>query len=162
MTWTGAIPYFTAAELGCRGYAQGRCGCGGEIRIHPHFAARLPALRAAWGKPLTPTSVCRCPAHNGHPETKGHPRSLHLTRDNPHGIHGTAAADLGWRGWDPATQLELANTAWRQGFAVGLHDGFLHIDDRGLIGHNPTVFLYGAWSGPFTPQDVLYGFMGRG
>lgn len=53
---TTAIPYFSESELQCKGT--------GIIKLDPRFADALPKLREAWGKPLTPNSVCRNPEHN--------------------------------------------------------------------------------------------------
>lgn len=151
MIWTGALPYFSERELACRGT--------GVIRLDLRFAAALPALRAAWGRPLDLTesgSVCRTPEHNL--RVRGHPRSMHLT-DNPvHPTHGTMAADIPWRGWAAADQLRFARLAYRMGWSVGLHDGFCHVDrraDLGLPNLPKAVFLYGDWSGNFGPDEVM-------
>ena len=143
--WTEALPYFPRSELACKG--------SGVVKLDLRFAAALPALRAAWGEPLTPTSVCRTHEHNE--SVGGHPRSLHLT-DNPyHSTEGTMAADLAWRDWEPQRQLDLARLAWRMGWAVGLHDGFIHVDRRKDIGLQKSVFVYGTWSAPFNREDIF-------
>ena len=145
-TWTDAIPYFTRAELACKGT--------GTILLDARFAAHLPALRAAWGKPLVPTSVCRTREHNAN--VGGHPRSLHLTENPVHPTHGCMAADLAWRDWPTQRKLEFARLAFRMGWAVGLHDGFIHVDRRADVGLRKAVFLYGSeWSAPFDKEDVL-------
>lgn len=142
-----AIRFFSERELACKGT--------GEIHMDPRFARALPELREAWGKPLHPNSVCRTPAHNA--AVGGHPRSMHLT-DNPMWpTVGTMGCDLRWRGWPVEDQLAFARLAWSMGWAVGLHDGFIHIDRRGDLGlpNLPqNVFLYGTWSGAFAPQEV--------
>jgi hypothetical protein len=144
-TWSQAIPYFTDKELGCR--------CCGLVKLDLRFAAMLPALRQAWGKSLTPSSVCRCPKHNV--SVGGHPRSLHLT-DNTHWTTGgAAAADITWRNWDSTEKLKFARLAHEMGFRVGLHDGFIHVDIGRLLGTSAKPFLYGAWSGSFNPEDIL-------
>lgn len=143
-TWDKALPYFTENELRCKGT--------GVILLDLRFAAALPALRAAWGLPLSPTSVCRAPSHNA--SVGGHPRSLHLTQNPHHPTSGTMAADLAWRGWEPSAQLRLARMAYRMGWSVGLHDGFIHIDRRAEIGLQRAVFLYGEWSGNFGHDEV--------
>lgn len=143
--WTDALPYFPRHELACKG--------SGIIKIDVRFAARLPALREAWGKPLTPTSVCRSPAHNK--AVGGHPNSLHLTENHRHPTAaGTLAADISWRDWNRADRISFARLAWDMGFAVGLHDGFVHVDLRAVVGLSPTVFLYGTWTGDFGPRDI--------
>ncbi len=144
-TWTDAIPYFARAELACKGT--------GTILLDARFAAHLPALRAAWGKPLSPTSVCRTPAHND--SVGGHPRSLHLTENPEHPTRGTMAADIAWRDWPAQRKLDFARLAYRMGWSVGLHDGFCHVDLRRMIGLTKAVFVYGAWSAPFARDEVL-------
>lgn len=144
MSWTGALPFFSESELKCKG--------SGVIKLNREFAAMLPALRVAWGRPLTVNSVCRTPAHNQ--SVGGHPRSLHLTDNPTHDTQGTAAADIAWRGWSTANQLAFARLAFRMSFAVGLHDGFCHVDWRRCVGLPPVVFLYGTWAGAFTVKEV--------
>lgn len=157
-TVTTAIRYFTACELDCRGTRV--LGAGGKrlegsgvIKLDSRFAEALPKLREAWGKPLSTNSVCRTPAHNQ--AVGGHPRSMHLTENPAYpGAFGTLAADIRWRDWRPIDQLAFARLAWRTGWAVGLHDGFCHVDLRRVVGRKPTVFLYGTWTGDFGAVEV--------
>ncbi len=144
-SWTGEIPYFTSKELACKGT--------GVILLDRRFAAALPHLRVEWGKPLAPTSVCRTPSHNV--AVGGHPNSLHLTENPVRNTHGCMAADLAWRGWPTQEKLDFARLAYRLGWAVGLHEGFVHVDLRRHVGLPKVVFLYGAWSGAFSPADVF-------
>ncbi len=145
MIWTSALPYFSVAELACKGT--------GVVKLDIRFAAALPALRVAWSRPLIPTSVCRAPIYNE--AVRGHPNSLHLT-DNPvHPTHGCMAADLAWRDWPERQRLDFARLAHKMGWAVGLHDGFVHVDLRAELGLQPAVFLYGKnWTG-FSPKEVF-------
>lgn len=157
MIWTDEIPYFTRKELDCKGSrkldANGNPIPGtGVICLNVQFAALLPALRVNHGGPLHPNSVCRTPAHNK--AEGGHPRSLHLTENPKHPIRGCAAADIAWRQWSVEEKLRFARLAWRMGFSVGLHNGFCHVDLRTVAGLPQGVFLYGAWSGWFTPDEV--------
>lgn len=141
-SWHGPLPYFGISELACKGSSF--------VQLDLRFAAALPALRQAWGNPLTPTSVCRTPEHNA--SVGGHPRSLHLTDNHHHPTHGCMAADLVW----PDDRLAFARLAWRMGWAVGLHDSFIHVDRRADIGLNKRVFLYGGtWSAPFNREDIF-------
>lgn len=140
-----AIEFFSERELACKGT--------GVIKLDPRFAEALPKLRRAWGSALSPTSVCRTPEHNT--KVGGHPRSLHLTENPAHPSQGCMAADIAWRHWPTSQKLEFAKLAWSMGWAVGLHDGFCHIDRRADIGLKRTVFLYGTWSGAFSPGDVV-------
>lgn len=152
MIWTDALPYFPRHELDCKGSRDGGPGTG-VIQLDIRMATALPYLREQWGRALSPTSVCRTPSHNE--SVGGHPRSLHLTDNPAHPTaRGTLAADLGWRGWPTADQLDLARLAWELGWAVGLHDGFVHVDRRREIGLQQTVFLYGTWTGAFGPEEV--------
>ena len=154
---TTDIPFFPRYELECKGSRQkdesdiGIPGTG-IIVLDPRFAEALPKLRIAWNKPLTPNSVCRTPAHNA--AERGHPRSLHLTENPTHPTFGTMAADIRWRGWRSDDQLAFAKLAYSMGWAVGLHDGFCHIDRRKDIGLPQIVFLYGTWTGAFSAKQV--------
>ncbi|PKM30244.1 MAG: hypothetical protein CVV07_07450 [Gammaproteobacteria bacterium HGW-Gammaproteobacteria-11] len=164
---TTAIQFFPAHELECKGSrkrdASGRGIAGtGVIKMDPRFAQALPVLRGEWGRPLSPNSVCRTPGHNNLPVKQGgaggHPNSLHLTENPKWPTLGTMGADIQWRSWSTRTKLAFARLAWRLGWAVGLHDGFCHVDRRGDLGlpNLPrAVFLYGTWSGAFSPQDVI-------
>lgn len=142
---TTAIKYFPAHELACKGT--------GVIKLDPLFAKELPLLRAAWGKPLTPNSVCRTPEHNAN--ERGHPNSLHLTENPKHKTLGTCAADIRWRDWPANVKLQFAKLAWSLGWSVGLHDGFIHVDRREIAGLSQHCFLYGTWTGSFTSRDVM-------
>ena len=144
--WTQAIPYFADSELACK------CGCN-TVKLDIRFAAMLPALRQLWGKPITFTSVCRCPKHNK--SVDGHPTSFHLTENPKWPTTGTAAADVAWRSWSTQEKLSFARLAHAQGFRVGLHNGFVHIDIGRLLGANPKPFLYGTWDKPFSEEDIL-------
>lgn len=145
MMWSGDLPFFTARELSCR------CGCG-QVRLDQRLAAALPALRLMWGGGLTINSCCRCGAHNT--KIGGHPRSLHLT-DNPvHPCDGAMAVDIAWRTWPTQDKLRFARLALAAGWAVGLHNGFCHVDRRLDMGQPQSVFLYGDWDGAFQVTDV--------
>ena len=136
--WTEPLPWFPRRELACP--------LTGEIRLHDTFAAALPALRMAWG-PLTPSSVCRAPAHNA--AVGGHPRSLHLTENPVHPCDGAMAADLLWGDWSDTQQFEFARLAWSMGWSVGLHPEFAHVDRRRDIGLHQRVYVYKGWRGSF-------------
>ena len=160
---TTAIEFFSHAELECKGprkidpeTGKGIPGTG-IVLLDPRLAQHLPELRRAWGRPLSPNSVCRTPTHNAN--TPGaNPNSLHMTRNPKWPTLGTLAADISWRGWSPDDQLAFAQLAWRLGWSVGLHDGFCHVDrraDLGLRALPQHAFLYGTWSGPFTTAQVM-------
>lgn len=136
---TTSIEFFSEPELACKG--------SGTIKMDPRFAAALVELRRAWGRPLTPNSVCRTPAHNI--KVGGHPSSLHLT-DNPKWpTVGTMACDIRWRDWSLQDQLDFAQLALSRGWRVGLHNGFCHIDRLlDIAPESKKVFLYGTYTGP--------------
>lgn len=142
------LPYFDEYELACKGT--------GAIKMDMNFAVHFPLLRHLWGEPFTPNSVCRTPEHNSviNKGRGGHPNSLHLTENPKHPTCGTMAADVPWRGWNKEKKLSFARLAWSLGWAVGLHDGFCHVDRRVDVGLVQKVFLYGHWSGHFDPEDV--------
>jgi zinc D-Ala-D-Ala carboxypeptidase len=147
---TTAIPYFSITELQCKGT--------GVIKLDPRFADALPKLREAWGSALVPNSVCRTPEHNRSMDPPGHPNSLHLTENPRWPTLGCMAADIRWRGWEPARQLAFARVAWGLGWSVGLHDGFCHVDRRADLNLKllpQSVFLYGTWTGSFGRDDVV-------
>lgn len=144
MSWTDAIPYMTRRELACQGT--------GKIRLDKRFACHFLFLRVTWGEPLYPNSVCRTPDHNA--SVGGHPRSLHLTKNPVHPTDGTMAADIRWRNWSTERKLQFCRLAWRLGWSIGLHDGFVHIDRRKDCGLEQRSFLYGEWSGSFDTEDV--------
>lgn len=138
--WEDAIPYFTRSELACSRT--------GTIRLDLRFAVHLPLLRARWGRPLTPTSVCRTPDYNT--AVGGHVRSLHLTENPVHPVDGTMAADFWWEDWHQSDQKAFADLAISLGWSVGLNVLFIHVDRRGDFGLRQTVFKYGNWDNRFT------------
>jgi hypothetical protein len=94
---TTAIEFFSEKELACKGT--------GVIKLDPRFAVALPELRRAWGKSLSPNSICRTPEHNA--KVGGNPNSLHMTENAKWPTLGTMAADISWRGWPVEEQLAL-------------------------------------------------------
>ena len=158
---TTRIEFFSETELECKGSRQldgsGKPIAGtGVIKLDPRFAAALPELRRAWGKGLTPNSICRTPEHNA--KVGGNPNSLHMTENAKWPTIGTMAADISWRGWPVEEQLAFARLAWGMGWAVGLHNGFCHVDrrkDLELPNLPQSVFLYGQWDGKFGRDDIV-------
>lgn len=143
--WTSGLPYFPESELRCQG--------SGQLILDRRFAATLPMLRERWGRPLTPTSVCRSPDHNK--AEGGHWRSMHLTANAGHaGIFGTAAADLYWGDWSREDQVQLYRLALSLGLSCGLHPTFLHVDLRRVIGYPVVTFHYPSWDRRFPDQTA--------
>ena len=144
---TTEIEFFTFDEL--------KCKTTGIVKLDPRFAAALPVLRSAWGKPLTLNSVCRSPAHNA--KIGGHPNSFHMTENPNWPTFGTLAADVSWRDWTTADRIAFAKLAWSMGWSIGLHNGFCHVDrrkDLGLSELPQHIFIYGVWSGAFGSAEI--------
>ena len=123
------------------------------IQLDMDMAVHLPVLRWEWGKPLHPTSVCRCPAHNA--AVGGHPRSLHLTENPVHPTNGAMGIDIAWSDWPEEKQRRFCQLAWRLGWSIGLNDSFVHLDRRISIGLPQNVFTYGAaWNGTIAEAQI--------
>jgi hypothetical protein len=153
---TTAIEFFSQSELECKGSRQNNTPGTGIIKLDPRFAKELPELRRAWGKSLSPNSICRTPEHNA--KVGGNPNSLHMTENAKWPTIGTMAADISWRGWPVEEQLAFARVAWGMGWAIGLHNGFCHVDrraDLGLPNLPQSVFLYGEWANNFNRDDIV-------
>src|SRR3990167_3927787 len=73
-----------------------KCGqCNHLLILHPGFIESLQEVREDFGLVMTPTSGCRCRAHNL--LINGHPNSLHVGDLPAHvdkGQKGTLAVDL--------------------------------------------------------------------
>jgi hypothetical protein len=153
---TTAIEFFSQAELECKGSRKDNAPGTGVIKLDPRFAVALPELRRTWGKSLNPNSICRTPEHNT--KVGGNPNSLHMTENAKWPTIGTMAADISWRGWPVEEQLAFARVAWGMGWAIGLHNGFCHVDrraDLGLPNLPQSVFLYGEWANNFNRDDIV-------
>jgi len=148
-SWENILPYFPAKELACRHCAL--------IKLDLVFAAALVAIRHAWGSPLNPTSICRCPEHNKN--EKGHKRSMHLTANPVHQTDGSAAIDIEWRDWPTETKLKFAQLAWSMGWSLGLSKTFIHIDARAFLPNvklTQRIYHYASWDSPFTDGQIKW------
>jgi hypothetical protein len=145
-SWEGALPFFSESELACS-----HCG---KILLNLHFASAVVTLRYLWGRPLTPSSVCRCPTHNE--AVGGHPRSLHLTENPVHESHGCAAMDVLWESWPTSDKIAFAREAWKLGFSLGFNRIFCHIDLRAKVSASMPqhIFHYSNWPGLFDDDEV--------
>jgi len=153
-SWIIALPYFPEKELACR-----HCGL---IRLDVAFAARLVALRVAWAKPLTPSSVCRCGTHNEN--EGGHKRSLHLTLNPVHQTGGTCAIDIQWGNWIGHDRFEFARLAWKLQWSLGLSKTFIHLDARAFVPDTPLkqqIFHYPSWDREFSDVQIKTNIMAR-
>lgn len=123
------LKYFSERELACR-----HCGV---IKLHPGWGKIMDDVREAWGRPMTVSSVCRCPVHNK--AVGGAKNSYHLT-EHPDRL-GTMAADVIMQsGPDKAKFVQLVLD---MGLCVGVNDEFIHIDGRALLlGKPQSLFTY--------------------
>lgn len=125
--------YFSSAELRCK-----HCGL---TEFHPYFLERLYTLRETFGKPMNPTSCCRCAVYNA--AVKGKPGSFHIGDTPQHeGQLGCLAIDITTP--DGFYRGELFTFAWKQGWSIGWNAkrSFLHLDMRILIGFGQISFDY--------------------
>ena len=130
-------PFFTAKELACS-----HCG---RVRLAPNYGLRLSYLRLTWGSPLTSNSCCRCPEHNA--AVGGVKKSLHLTEEGRE-TNGCCATDINWADWSATRKETFVLMAVSQGWSVGLHPRFCHIDQRrNLAGLPRATFKYKEWKG---------------
>lgn len=130
--------YFTDAELRCRG---GECGCGNAVILDPIFDKALLRLRETLNLPMKVNSCCRCVVHNK--RVGGEVNSFHIS-DAPAWmtLSGTGAIDIGYT--DTSYRNTLAMIAHTQGWRIGLHRSFLHLDIAHMAGytHLPRFFKY--------------------
>ncbi|HLB49830.1 MAG TPA: D-Ala-D-Ala carboxypeptidase family metallohydrolase [Anaerolineales bacterium] len=129
------MKHFTYDEMACD-----HCGGG---KLHPGFGEELDALREEFGQPMAVTSFCRCKVHNTN--INGHEKSLHVFDFPAHanlGQKGTLAVDIA--AVDGAYRGKLFAIAWRRGWSIGWNAkrGFLHLDQRSMIGLPQTSFDY--------------------
>ena len=105
--------HFTEWEMRCRCFYD-HCGA---LPMNPDFMERLEALRAEWGKPISPTSARRCRAWND--VVGGAPLSMHL--------EGKAADFI----FEESEAKKFAELAEKYGFGgIGLGKNLVHIDSR--------------------------------
>jgi zinc D-Ala-D-Ala carboxypeptidase len=121
-------PHFAASELVCR-HCQ-------THRMQDEFMQRLEGLRAAFARPLVPSSAYRCGVYNARVSTTG-----------LHGPHTTGrAVDIQISGPAAYELLDLALTHGFTGIGVqqkGPHGGrFVHLDDLPRSGDAPRPALW--------------------
>lgn len=108
-----ALQYFKIEEFRCK---CGRSDCD-AWPIDMTAAMKLDDLRREFGVPLTITSACRCAAHNK--AVGGKPYSWHL-KGLAFDVHCP----------DGVFMRRLVQIALRRGFAIGVGEGFVHLDCR--------------------------------
>jgi len=108
----------------------------GIVRLAPAqnayigFAARLDAIRRAWGRPLHVNSCCRSKERNA--RIGGHPRSLHVYDEPYHPTGGTCAVDF--RLFPTEYENEkFKKLAMFMHFSVADEAGCIHLDDRTMV-----------------------------
>lgn len=110
-------PHFSESEFRCK---CGRKECD-AVPMKSEFIALLEKLRVKWGKPLSPSSGCRCKWHNKN--EKGATRSQHL--------YGNAV-DFYFA--DSKEKMKFVGLAQEMGFGgigVGVgKNGKVHLDGR--------------------------------
>ena len=105
-----------------------RCGCR-LFNYDTRFLISLQAFRYSYGKPLTPTSGCRCQKHNNKPAKEG---GVGSTNSSGHQATTKKATAIDVRG---ANLREIYDKAVAFGRATGLFNeiyldsrqGFVHI-----------------------------------
>ena len=109
--------YFTEREVACK------CGCNlVALKLDTLFVA--DRIREWRGKPITPSSCCRCPDHNY--AVGGSPRSRHLPRQTVNGIACDAMDLPDENPQEIAEWLEVNEPT----VSYGVYDTFIHIDNR--------------------------------
>ncbi len=139
--------FFSDNELRCKGV---NCGCGNVVLLDPVFTEKLLNLRLSLNLPMKVNSCCRCKVHNE--RVGGAPKSWHIS-DKPAwaAVVGTGAIDVGYS--DISYRNTLARIAYEQGWRIGLHPSFLHLDIAHMKGFTdlPRFFLY---SGKVTQKQL--------
>jgi uncharacterized protein YcbK (DUF882 family) len=94
-----------------------RCGCGFLV-VDPETVRLAEAVRKVVGRPLVPTSVCRCRKHNA--LEGGKPNSRHLVG---------GAIDI--RAFTDSERFELVAAGAQCGAGgIGIAKTFVHLDPR--------------------------------
>ena len=109
--------HFSAKKMSCK------CGCGFGMNpgdVSNALLTALESLRADFGRSVTITSGCRCPAHNK--AVGGKPDSRHLYGD---------AADIKVRGVPAAVVSLYCDKLVGTAGGVGSYPTFTHLDMRG-------------------------------
>jgi hypothetical protein len=112
------IPYFTAKELACKAT--------GKIALAPGFADKLIELRVKLTQPMAVTSCCRSKEYNR--QIGGNPRSFHIYDQPYYPTDGACAIDIAIT--NGTIRGKLIHLAWEQGWSVGIHKSFIHLDRR--------------------------------
>jgi len=126
---------FTLLELACR-----HCG---QFNYHSGVLDKYQDVREELNEPMSPTSGCRCLAHNTN--VGGKASSFHISDVIPKehaGRTGCMAIDTATP--SPMYMGRLFACLWKHGFTVGINfqKRFLHADQRKMIGWEQTTFPY--------------------
>ena len=117
-------------------YHEFACKCGVQScplrdgkAINKNLVYGLELIRDGLGKPIIPTSGCRCVYHNR--SVGGVKHSLHLASS------GCRAVDF--LVTDAIERYIITSIAIEIGFSVGISKDFMHLDNRG---GDSKIFLY--------------------
>ena len=102
--------FFTRSEVSCK------CGCGFDS-FDVEAARIADESREFTGEPITPTSACRCKAHNK--RVRGAKGSYHLEG---------RAIDLPCK--NPKALYDYLCQKYPNKYGFGLYDDFVHADSR--------------------------------
>lgn len=121
---------FLTEELRCKG--------SGQILLAPGFQEALVRLRVSYNDPMPLTSACRSTTYNK--AVGGAPNSYHIYDTG----RGCCAVDV--RTYNSQNRAKLVHLALAQGWSVGIHKSFTHLDLRSK--YEPfapqVLFLYGS------------------
>ena len=106
--------HFSRYEFACK------CGCGFDT-VDVELLRILEIERTHYGKPITITSGCRCPAHNK--KTGGSPNSQHLY---------AKAADFIVEGVPADKVFKRLNSLYPDKYGLGEYSTWTHADSRDL------------------------------
>lgn len=115
--------YFTQSEITCK------CGCG-LANMHQSTLNIADAVREWYGKPIVPTSGCRCPRHNK--SVGGSAASYHLPHPTNEFVNGVMV--LRSRAMDLPMDDPKACAKWLDAnypdISYLVYNDFIHIDTR--------------------------------
>ena len=123
--------YFSADELKCKRT--------GVIQLATGFLSKLIALRELYNKPMTVNSCCRSREYNYELKLSA-TTSYHIyDRQGIDIIDGTCAVDIAVA--NGVERANLARLGLENGWCVGVHRSFIHLDCRTLYLGGPVVLF---------------------
>ena len=135
---------FSVKEQSCN---CDKCSPKNAGKLATGFGDDLIALRVAFNEPMALSSCCRCKNHNK--AEGGHPRSLHVYDAPEWPTGGSCAVDVRTVGKPQSYRDKLVELAWSKGWAIGLANSFIHIDQRKrVLGFPQIIYTYSGYNGP--------------